>query len=63
MCFGIPVEAVRECSAYVTIKKRCGNKPHPNLVNMVKIKTKQDSLVIITEHVTRLKTLKMAFES
>ena len=52
MSFGIPYEAVRESSVHCTIKKRLGGKAHPNLVNLIKVKRKQNSLVIITEHVS-----------
>ena len=63
MCFGVPHEAIRESSVHSTIRKRSGGKPHPNLVNLIKVKRKQNSLVIITEHVSNQKTLKMAFEA
>ena len=59
--FGVPIEAIRESSVYSTIKNRCGGKPHPNLVNMVKVKQKQNSLIIITEYVSNEATLKMIF--
>ena len=63
MCFGVPTEAIRESSVYSTIKNRCGGKFHPNLVNLVKVKQKQNSLVIITEYVSSEKNLKLAFET
>ena len=63
MSFGVPIEAVRESSVLTNIRKRCAGKPHPNLVNLIKVKRKQNSLVIVTEHVSSQKTLKMAFEA